>query len=461
MRYQQIDPELFIANRSRLNALLPANSLVVINSNDVPPTNADGTLALPANSDLFYLTGVEQEQSILVMYPDADEEKHRTILFLREPTKELEIWEGSKLTKEKASALSGVDDVLWLSEFPRLFHRLMCECDHAYLNSNEHKRAVIEVESREARFVTEVVRRYPLHDFRRLAPLMHTLRAVKSEVELHLIQQACRITGDGFHRVLRLLRPGVNEMEVEAELAHEFIRQGGRFAFLPIIASGANACGLHYVTNSDVCRKGDLLLLDMAASYANYNADMTRTIPVGGKFTRRQRQVYQAVLRTLRGCIRGLQPGKKPKDWQKEAEQMMEKELVDLGLITVKQIRQQCKDAPAFKKYFMHGVGHPLGLDVHDVALTTKPMQAGWVMTVEPGIYIPEEGFAVRLENDVLVTEQGPVDLMANIPIETEEIESLMQQRSRNGNGHPSRPGSNRRKLQRLPKRETSMSARG
>jgi Xaa-Pro aminopeptidase len=445
MRYKQIDSQLFVSNRNRLTRLLAPNSLLVVNTNDVPPTNADGTLALPANADLFYLTGIEQEQSILVFYPDADEEKHRTILFLREPVKELEIWEGTKLSKEKARALSGIDDVMWLSEFPRLFHRLMCECDHVYLNSNEHKRAVIEVESREARFVTDVVRRYPLHDFRRLAPLMHTLRAVKSEVEVELLRTACRITGDGFRRVLGFARPGVSETEVEAELAHEFIRQGGRFAFLPIIASGANACGLHYVTNSALCRKGDLLLLDMAASYANYNADMTRTIPISGKFSRRQKQVYSAVLRVLRECIRGLKPGKKPKDWQKEAEQFMEQELVDLGLITTKQIRQQTKESPAFKKYFMHGVGHPLGLDVHDVTLTTKPMQAGWVMTVEPGIYIPEEGFAVRLENDVLVTETGPVDLMADIPIELDEIEQLMQKRSRNGNGHATRTGTNGR----------------
>jgi Xaa-Pro aminopeptidase len=459
MRYKQIDPQLFVTNRKRLNQLLAPNSLVVVNSNDVPATNADGTLAVPANSDLFYLTGVEQEQSILVLYPDADEEKHRAILFLREPVKELEIWEGNKLSREKAQALSGITDVMWLTDFPRLFHRLMCECDHVYLNSNEHKRAVIEVESREARFVADVIRRYPLHDYRRLAPFMHTLRAVKSDVEIQLLQQACKITGDGFRRVLGFTRPGVSETEVEAELAHEFIRQGGRFAFLPIIASGANACGLHYIANSAVCHKGDLLLLDMAASYANYNGDMTRTIPVSGKFSRRQKQVYQAVLRVLRKCTLGLKPGKKPKDWQKEAEQFMEKELVDLGLITPKQIRQQSKDAPAFKKYFMHGVGHPLGLDVHDVTHTTQPMQSGWVMTVEPGIYIPEEGFAVRLENDVLVTENGPVDLMADIPIEPEEIEALMQRRSRYGNGHSSSNGRNGRKLESLSKRRTAAMA--
>lgn len=452
MRYKQIDPQLFIANRERLSALLAPNSLAVINSNDIPATNADGTLALPTNSDLFYLTGVEQEESILLIYPDADDEKHRTILFLREPTQEMEIWEGSKLTREKARAVTGIRDVMWLSAFPRLFHRLMCECDHVYLNSNEHKRAVIEVETREARFVAEVQRRYPLHDYRRLAQLMHELRVVKSETEVQLMRQACRLTEDGFRRVLNFTQPGVTETEIEAEFAHEFIRQGGRFAYQPIIASGANACGLHYLANSAVCRKGELLLLDVGASYANYNSDMTRTIPVSGRFTRRQLQVYRAVLRVLRECSHALMPGKKPKDWQKEAEQHIEKELVDLGLITVRQIKQQSADHPAFKEFFMHGVGHPLGLDVHDVAHTTKPMQAGWMMTVEPGIYIRKEGLAVRLENNVLVTEKGPVDLMAGIPIEPDAIEELMQQRSRNGNGHNGKSGRNG-KAGRRPKR--------
>jgi Xaa-Pro aminopeptidase len=264
---------------------------------------------------------------------------------------------------------------------------------------------------------------------------MHRSRAVKSDTEVEFIRKACDITAQGFERVLHFTRPGILEREVEAEFAHEFIRVGSRFAYLPIIATGINACCLHYIANSNECRKGELLLLDVAASYANYNADLTRTIPVNGRFTPRQRRVYNAVLRVLRECIRGLKPGKKPKDWQKEAEQLMEKELVDLGLLTTKQIKQQDPEQPAFKKYFMHGVGHPLGLDVHDVALTTEPMQAGWVMTVEPGIYIREEGFAVRLENDVLVTAQGPVDLMQNIPIEADEIEELMSSRPKPVNG--------------------------
>src|SRR6185503_2584350 len=291
----------------------------------------------------------------------------------------------------------------------------------------------------EARFVADTIARYPLHDYRRLAPLLHKLRAVKADGEMTLIRRACKITGAGFQRLLRFVRPGVLECEVEAELAHEFIRQGGKFAYQPIIAAGENACHLHYISNSNQCQKGQLLLLDVAASYANYNADMTRTIPVSGKFTPRQKRVYQAVLRILRQSIKGLTPGKKIKDWQKEAEQITEKELVELGLLTMAQIKRQDPDEPAFKKYFMHGVGHPLGLDVHDVGITTEPIQPGWVMTVEPGIYIPEEGFAVRLENDVLVTEQGPVDLMADVPLEPDEIEARMRSRSRgtvhSGNG--------------------------
>jgi len=421
--------EFFTANRERLARMLPPNSLAVLNANDIPPTNADGSAAAIPNSDLFYLTGVAQEQSILLLYPEADDEKQRALLFLREPTPENERWEGHKPTKEEAQAKTGIQYVHWLSEFPRLFHRLMCESEHVFLNSNEHKRAVIEVESREARFVTETTRRYPLHDYHRLAPLMHQLRAVKSAPELELIRRACDATGAGFARVLRFVQPGVGEWEVEAEFAHEFIRQRCRFAYLPIIASGRNACVLHYISSSAVCQKDSLLLLDVGASCLNYNADMTRTIPVGGRFTQRQKQIYDAVLRVLRQSIAGLRPGKKIKDWQKEAEQMMEKELVDLGLLTMRKIKRQDPEKPALKEYFMHGVGHPLGLDVHDVGLTTQPIQAGWVMTVEPGIYLPEEGFAVRLENDVHVTADGPVDLMAGIPIEAGEIESLMAKR--------------------------------
>jgi Xaa-Pro aminopeptidase len=426
MRHERIDSKVFIENRTRLKDLLRSDSLAVINANDVLPTNADGSMPFVPNTDLFYLSGIEQEQSILLVYPDADDEKHRELLFLREADPELETWEGHKLSKDEAREISGIQHVHWLSEFSRLFHRLMCECEHVYLNSNEHKRAVIEVETRESRFVADTLRRYPLHDYQRLAKLMHRLRVLKSEPEIELIRTAARITKTGFIRVLQALKPGMKEYEIEAEFAHAFIRQGARFAYNPIIASGKNACALHYISNDAVCRKGDLLLLDVAANYANYNADMTRTIPVSGKFSRRQKQVYDAVLRVLRGCTTALRPGKRWKEWQKEAEQMIEKECVDLGLLSLQDIKRQDSEKPALKKYFMHGVGHPLGLDVHDLGLVTEPIQAGWVMTVEPGIYIPEEGLAVRLENDVFVDEDKNIDLMADIPIEIGEIEELM-----------------------------------
>jgi Xaa-Pro aminopeptidase len=427
MRYAPLDSKLFIAHRNNLKKLLLPNSLAVTNSNDILPTNADAVLLLRPNSDLFYLTGIEQEETVLLIYPDAHEENQREILFLREPNPLAETWEGHKLTKEEARKISGIKRIEWLSEFHGLFHRLMCECDHAYLNSNEHKRAHIVVETREARFVRDVQAAYPLHDYQRLAKLMHRLRAVKSESEIALIRKACAITQAGFKRVCGFVRPGVNEYEVEAEFAHEFLRRGGQFAYNPIIASGKNSCVLHYVENNQVCCDGDVLLMDVGAGYANYNSDLTRTIPVNGKFSPRQRQVYDAVLRVFRGASKAAKPGKLPKDWQKETESLMEKELVDLGLIKSSETRKsKSEENPAFKKYFMHGVGHPLGLDVHDVAITTEPIQAGWILTVEPGIYIKDEGFGIRLENNILVQKGGNVDLMESIPIEAEEIEELM-----------------------------------
>jgi Xaa-Pro aminopeptidase len=431
MRYRPINPQMFIHNRANLAKLLLPNSLAVVNANDRLNPSADGTLPLRQNSDLFYLTGIDQEETVLLLYPDAHDEKMREILFLREPNELLATWEGHKLKKEDAKRISGMKRVEWLSEFRPLFHRLMCECEHAYLNANEHSRAVIEVESRDARFIRDTQARYPLHDYQRLARLLHRLRSVKSEVEIELLRRACAITRAGFLRVCRFVRPRVTETEIEAEFAREFIRRRGNFAYPPIIASGKNACVLHYVENDQTCRSGDLLLLDVAAGYANYNADLTRTIPVNGRFTRRQRQVYNAVLRVLRAVSQAATPGKLHKDWQKEAEALVEKELVDLGLLKPAEIRKQDPDKPALKKYFMHGVGHPLGLDVHDVSLAGEPFQPGWVLTVEPGIYIPAEGLAVRLENDILVQEGGNVDLLADVPIEAEEIEALMQPRGK------------------------------
>ncbi len=429
MRHLPIDPKLFCENRDRLRSLLLPNSLVIANANDVLPTNADGSLPMQPNSDLFYLTGIEQEESVLLLAPNAFEEKQREILFLRQPSDHLKIWEGHKLTKEQATEISGIKNIKWLSDFPGTFRGLMCEAENVYLNTNEHKRSGSEVETRDDRFVRDCQVRYPLHQYHRLARVMHRLRIAKGERELELLKKAIEITGKGFRRLLKHVRPGVMEYELEAELAHEFTRNRARFAYSPIIASGKNACILHYITNDQPCKKGELLLLDVAASYANYNADLTRTIPVGGRFTRRQKQVYNAVLRVMRQSIQNATVGKLHRDWQKEAQKMMNDELLALGLIKRKDIKKQTEDEPACRKYFMHGLGHPLGLDVHDVGYTTEPFAPGWVLTVEPGIYIPDEGFGVRLENDILVTEQGPVDLMADIPVEAEEIESLMQRR--------------------------------
>lgn len=426
MRYQPIDSKLFVQNRERLRGLLAPNSLVVLNANDVPITNADGTLRLKQNADLYYFSGVDQEESILLLYPEAHEPNMREILFLRETNEQITIWEGHKLTKEEARRRSGVQRIEWLQNFRPIFHRLMCECDRVYLNTNEHKRASVEVQTRDARFIADTRARYPLHEYRRLAQLMHELRAVKLPAEVETIKHACAITKAGFERVCRFVKPGVNEMEVEAEFAHEFIRRGGDFAYNPIIASGANSCVLHYNDNDQVCKKGQVLLLDVAASYANYNSDLTRTLPVSGRFTRRQRQVYNAVLRVMQGGIKAAVPGKLPRDWQKECELLMQEELLKLGLITRSQVRKQDPDSPALKRYFMHGIGHPLGLDVHDVTHTTRPIQAGWVLTVEPGIYIPDEALGIRLENNIVVGESENVDLMSGIPVEPDEIEELM-----------------------------------
>ena len=429
MRHLPISSELFVENRAKLAKLLSKNSLAIVHSNDVLPTNADGSLKVIPNTDLFYLSGIEQEESILLIYPDAFEEKNREILFLREPIELLEIWEGKKLTKEAATEKSGVATVKWLSEFPQVLRDLMLSADEVYLNRNEHRRAAAVVQTREDRFIIDCQKQYPLHTYRRLAPLLYQLRPEKSEAEIDLIRKAVATTKLGFERLLKFVQPGVTEFEVEAELSHEFIRNRGGFAYTPIIASGKNACGLHYIDNDQECQDGDLLLLDVGSYYANYNADMTRTIPVNGKFTQRQRDVYEAVLRVMKASITGAVVGKLPRDWQHEAQLMMNEELVKLGLLTKDDVAKHTRDTPACKKYFMHGLGHPIGLDVHDVAPPTAPFAPGWVLTVEPGIYIPDEGIAVRLENDIVVTEEGPIDLMADIPVEADDIEAMMADR--------------------------------
>lgn len=429
MKKVSLPAELFVENRRRLVERLPPNSLVILHSNDIMPTNADGTLGFHQNADLFYLTGINQEETILILAPNAFDEKLREVLFVREPNEHLTIWEGHKLSKPQAQGTSGIATVKWLTEFPGVWHPLMCEADHVWLNSNEHTRAVVEVETRDARFIRQCQERYPLHQYHRLARLMHSLRAVKSSPELAVIRDACGITRDGFARVLKFVRPGVNEAEVEAEFAHEFIRRKACFAYPPIIAGGVNNCILHYNQNDQPCLDGQLLLMDVAAGYGQYMSDLTRTIPVNGRFTPRQKEVYNAVLRVFRKIAAEMVPGVLTRDLRKHTEQYIAEECVGLGLLKRDDLKITDPDKLPVKKYFMHGVAHPLGLDVHDVGLTWQPVQAGWVLTCEPGIYIRDEGFGVRLENDFLVTDSTPVDLMSDIPIEADEIEELMRSR--------------------------------
>lgn len=427
MRYQPLPAELYQANRQRLYSLLPPRSLVILHANDVLPTNADGSMGFVQNSDLFHLGGIDQEETVLMLFPDAADPKQREMLFVRETSELIAVWEGEKLTKEQAAERSGIQRVHWLTDFEAQFRLLMCQCDLVFLNSNEHPRATIPTETREMRFTRRCQTEYPLHDYRRLAPLMHDLRSIKQPLELRALSEAIRITEDGFRRLLRFVKPGVHEFEVEAELAHEFIRQRARgFAYTPIIAAGGNACVLHYITNHCQCQDGDLLLLDVAANYGNYNADLTRTIPVNGRYSQRQRQVYDAVLRIFNECRKMLRPGVIIREYQEEVGRLMTSELIGLGLLDRDAVEKQDPEKPLYKRYFPHGTSHHLGIDVHDVGHTWKPVQAGMVFTIEPGIYIREENLGVRLENNILIGPDRNTDLMASIPIEAEEIEALM-----------------------------------
>ncbi len=430
MKYHPITSELFTKNRRRLTEKLKPNSLVVLNSNDIMPTNADGTMKFVQNSDLFYLSGIDQEESILVLCPDFPDENFREILFVRETNKEIAIWEGHKYTKEEATQTSGIEKVMWTSQFEKTFFTLMAQAEHVYLNTNEHIRASVSVQTRDARFVEWCRINYPLHQYQRLAPLMHYLRAIKSEHEVTLMQQACNITRDAFLRVLKFVKPGVMEYEIEAEYIHEFVRQRSRgFAYEPIVASGKNACVLHYLDNSEECQAGDLLLMDVGAEYANYNADMTRTIPVSGQFTDRQRAVYNAVLRVQREAMQLLRPGNVIKEYHKEVGKIMESELIGLGLLDRTDVKNQNEKQPLYRKYFMHGTSHHLGLDVHDVGNIYREFESGMVFTVEPGVYIWEENMGIRLENNVVIQEDGLDDLMGDIPIEADEVETLMNEK--------------------------------
>ncbi len=428
MRYEAIPNSLFVKNRKKFTKKLKPGAIAVFNSNDIFPTGADSTLPFTQHSDIFYLSGIDQEESILLLFPDAKDPDKKEIIFVKETDEHIAVWEGAKLTKDQATTVSGIKTVMWLSEFDKVFFDLMTEASLIYFNTNEHYRQAVETQTREDRFINKCKNDFPAHPWERSNPILQEIRGVKEPEEIRLMQEACNITGKGFRRVLEFVRPGVWEYEIEAEFLHEFIRNRSRgFAYTPIIASGNSANVLHYIENNAKCKDGELILMDVGAEYANYSSDMTRTIPVSGAFSKRQREVYDAVLRVKQEATKMLVPGTLWAEYHKEVGKIMTSELIGLGLLDKSDVQNEDKKSPAYKKYFMHGTSHHIGLDTHDYGALKTPMKANMVFTVEPGIYIPDEGFGIRLEDDVVIQEKGePFNLMKDIPLEAEAIEDIM-----------------------------------
>jgi Xaa-Pro aminopeptidase len=425
MKYSQINPNLFINNRNLLSAKLEENSIAIFNANDIMPTNSDGTMPFKQNSDLFWLSGVDQEESVLAIVKNNNQVEE--ILFLKETNEHIAIWEGAKLDKELAQKNSGVEKIYWLNQMDEVLNINIEKANKVYLNKNIHSRSTSEVETRDDRFRKTLTKKHPKKEIVEVAPIMHELRFIKSEIEIELMKHACDITEKGLRRILPIIKPGIMEYQIEAELMHEFLsNRSAGFAYQPIIGSGVDSCVLHYIDNNKMCKDGDILLMDFGAEYANYASDLTRTVPVNGRFSERQKNVYNAVHRVMKEATNMLRPGTDHKKMQQEVIKIMEEELINLGLFDKEDVKRQDPSKPMYKKYFMHGTSHSLGLDVHDVGDTSTPMQPGMVFTCEPGIYIREEGIGIRLENDVLVTSGDPNDLMKNIPIDYQEIESLM-----------------------------------
>ena len=430
MKYNRINKNLFIHNRKEFVAQMDSHALAVFNSNDIYPVSADSTLPFQQHRDIFYLSGVDQEESILVLSPFSKNKVHREVLFLKETNEHIAVWEGEKLTKEAAFETAGIKTVYWLSDFDKIFKQMMAEVDAIYLNTNEHLRANTEVETREDRFIKKVKIDYPAHSVRKSAPILHRIRSIKSDIEIDLMQTACNITKSAVERILKFIKPGVWEYEIEAELMHEFlINRSQGFAYTPIVASGASACVLHYIQNNQQCKDGDVILLDVGAEYANYASDLTRSLPVNGQFSARQKEVYNSVLNVKKAAEKLLIPGTMLNDYHKEVGKLMESELLKLNLIDKTDIKNQDPNWPAYKKYFMHGTSHFIGLDTHDLGLYDEPIKAGMAFTCEPGIYIPEEDLGIRIEDDLIVQKSGaPFNLMGEIPIEVDEIETLMNE---------------------------------
>ncbi len=431
MRYHKIDNQFFTANRKNFSEKIKNASIALFVSNDEYPRNGDQFFPFRQSSDLFYLSGIDQEKSFLMLAPDCPNPKLREVLFILKTNEQMTIWNGHKYTLDEAREISGIENVHWVDEMDMMLREAASYAQNIYLNAYEYPKYATDVETGEQRFIKEIRQLFPLHIFERSAPILYALRMIKSDIEIDLLKQACEITNKAFRRTLRFVKPGVMEFEVQAEIEHEFTRnRANGHGYYPIIASGKSACTLHYIENDKECQDGDVLLFDFGAEYANYSADMSRSIPVNGKFTDRQKAVYQAVLRTLNVLTENMLVGASLDDLDKLSKKLIEKELIDLGLFTAEEVKNQDPKEPLYKKYFMHGVNHHLGLDVHDVGERHVPLAAGMVLTCEPGIYIPEENLGIRLENDILITENGPFNLMENIPVEIEEIEDLMTQKA-------------------------------
>lgn len=427
MKYKPINNQLFIINRKNFVSRLKPSSIAIFHSNDEYPRSGDQSFLFKQNPDFFYVTGIDQEQSILILFPECPNPMYREVLFLRQTNEHIAVWEGHKYTKEEAKQASGIEIVYWLSEFDNILHSIVNYAENIYINTNENDRYAHTVPYRDIRMLETLKAKYPLHHYQRSAVIMRDLRVVKSAIEIEMTQKACAITRDAFKRVLKFTKPGVTEYEIEAEIIHEFTKQRATgHAYNPIIGSGKNAIVLHYVENNQVCKDGEVVLMDFGAEYANYNADMTRSIPVNGRFTPRQRKVYDAVLNVMREATKLIVAGAIWNEYHDEVGKMMTAELIGLGLLKQHDVDKQDPKMPAYKKYFMHGTSHHLGLDVHDFASRYKPFEIGNILTCEPGIYIPAEGLAVRLENNILITSDGNIDLMADIPVEAEEIEEIM-----------------------------------
>ena len=427
MKYDPINNDLFINNRKNFVSRIKSSSIAIFYSNDEYPRSGDQSFLFKQNPDFFYLTGIDQEQSILVLFPECPNPLYREVLFLRQTNEHIAVWEGHKYTKDEAKQASGIENIYWLSDFDNILHSIINYAENIYINTNENDRYLHTVPYRDIRMLENLRAKYPLHQYLRSAPIMRDLRVVKSATEIALTRKACEITRDAFKRVLKFTKPGVAEYEIEAEIIHEFVKQRATgHAYNPIIGSGKNAIVLHYVENNQVCKDGEVVLMDFGAEYANYNADMTRSIPVSGRFTPRQRQVYNSVLHVMREATKLIVDGTVWNDYHDEVGKIMTSELIDLGLLTKHDVEKQDAKMPAYKRYFMHGTSHHLGLDVHDFASRYKPFEVGNILTCEPGIYIPAEGLGIRLENNILITNGGNTDLMADIPVEADEIEEIM-----------------------------------